>query len=266
MTGIPEDDGLRLDTVNERLRIYQFRDGVTFGTDALLLAAYVKPDPRALALEFGGGCGIVSLLLAARRKAARILALEAQPEYVRLIERNAAENGLSDVVSALCTDVRDVSDYPGDGADLIVSNPPYLRLGSGKENLSDRKNAARRETKGGIADFCRAAAKKLTFGGRFVCVYLPARLPDLLSAMEGAGIAVKRMTVVSADPSAIPSLILAEGRLGAKPGMRLTRPLFLYSDHTHKTPSRDLEFILNNGCFPDGFGDGTDPKKKGNAR
>ena len=71
-------DGLRLDTVNDDLKLYQFRDGLTFGTDALLLSAYVRSDPAAWAVEFGGGTGIVSLLLAVRRKVETILSLEAQ--------------------------------------------------------------------------------------------------------------------------------------------------------------------------------------------
>ena len=37
-----DSDELRLDEVNDHLKLYQIRDGLTFGTDALLLAAYVK--------------------------------------------------------------------------------------------------------------------------------------------------------------------------------------------------------------------------------
>ena len=82
-------DELRLDVVNDNLKLYQFRDGLTFGTDALLLAGYVSPEPGASALELGGGTGIVSLLLATRNKVGTVLALEAQEEYARLTEENA---------------------------------------------------------------------------------------------------------------------------------------------------------------------------------
>ena len=259
-------DGLRLDTVNDDVKLYQFSDGLTFGTDALLLAAFVKGDKDARAIEFGGGTGIVSLLLATRNKVASILSLEAQEEYAELIEKNVALNRLSGRVTAVFGDLRDADAIPDDGYDLVVTNPPYLPADAGFPNKSDKKNAARRELRGGIFDFCRAAGAKLRTGGRFFSVYLPDRLPDLLSAMRESGIEAKRLTVVSADPSALPSLVLVEGRRGGAPGMRMTRPLFLYSDGRHEAPSVDLQTILDTGDFPAGFGDGTDPKQKGKTR
>ena len=260
-----ERDGLRLDTVNENLKLYQFRDGLTFGTDALLLSAYVKGDPAARAVEFGGGTGIVSLLLAVRNKVGTVLSVEAQKEYAALIERNIALNGLSDRVFAVCGDLREKGVVPGEGYDLVVTNPPYLKDGAGFSNRSDKKNEARREIRGGISDFCRVAGEKLRTGGRFVSVYLPDRLPDLFHAMRETGIEPKRTTVVSADPAAKPSLVLVEGRRGGAPGMTLTRPLFLYANERHDKPSNELQTILDTGNFPYGFGDGTDPKEKGNT-
>ena len=61
----------RIDEVNDRLRLIQKTDGLTFGTDALLLAAYVKKKGET-ALELGGGSGIISLLLAARGRFSHI--------------------------------------------------------------------------------------------------------------------------------------------------------------------------------------------------
>lgn len=256
-------DGLRLDIVNDDLKLYQYRDGLTFGTDALLLAAYVRGDADARAVEFGGGTGIVSLLLAVRNKVKTILSLEAQTEYAELIERNVALNGLQGRVISVYGDLRESDAVSGDCYDLVVTNPPYLPVGAGFPNLSDKKNAARRELRGGIFDFCRSAGEKLRTGGRFYCVYLPDRLPDLLTAMRGAGIEAKRLTVVSADPAALPSLVLVEGRRGGAPGMKMTRPLFLFSDGRHEAPSPEMQFILDTGDFPVGFGNGTDPKEKG---
>ena len=259
-----ENDGLRLDVVNDRLKLYQYRDGLTFGTDALLLAAFVRGDPTAKAVEFGGGTGIVSLLLAVRRKVGTILSVEAQPEYAALIERNIALNGLSDRVYAVAGDLREKDAVRDCDYDLVVTNPPYLKIGAGFENASSKKNEARREIRGGIADFCLAAGQKLKTGGRFVCVYLPDRLPDLLSAMRESGIEAKRMTLVAADPSASPSLVLVEGRRGGSPGLTVTRPLFLYRDGRHDAPSVDTQFILAAGDFPAGFG--IDAKEKGTKR
>jgi hypothetical protein len=39
--------------VNEGLSLIQKNNGLTFGTDAYLLAAYVTPEPRALCVDLG---------------------------------------------------------------------------------------------------------------------------------------------------------------------------------------------------------------------
>ncbi|MBR6795384.1 MAG: SAM-dependent methyltransferase, partial [Clostridia bacterium] len=55
---------VRTDSVNENLIIKQRSDGLLFGTDALLLASFVRRSPKAIAVEFGSGSGIISLLCA----------------------------------------------------------------------------------------------------------------------------------------------------------------------------------------------------------
>ena len=239
----------RLDEVNDRLRLIQRTDGLTFGTDALLLAAFIRGNPRARAIEFGTGSGIISLFVAARRKAAHILAIEAQEEYAALATRNVAENSLLKEISVVHADVRDIAAYGGDGADILFTNPPYMTVGGGYPNATQRKNIARHEVLGGIADFCSAAARKLRFGGRFFCVYRPDRITDLLTEMRRAGIEPKRLTVVTASRDTTPSLLLVEGRRGGSSGLTFTPPLQLYKDSSHTAYSEEMEYILEHGSF-----------------
>ena len=67
--------------INEKLTLIQRAAGLTFGTDAYLLAAFVRGVPRGKAVELGGGTGVVSLLCAARDRFAHIDCAEIQPEY-----------------------------------------------------------------------------------------------------------------------------------------------------------------------------------------
>ena len=55
-------DGRRIDYVNDSLSLIQDNEGLTFGTDALLLAGYVATGYKN-ALELGAGTGIISMLL-----------------------------------------------------------------------------------------------------------------------------------------------------------------------------------------------------------
>lgn len=248
-------DGERLDEVNEQIRLIQKKNGLTFGTDAFLLAAYIRPSAHAVAVELGGGTGIISLLLAAKNKAASITAIEIQPSFAELIDRNAAINGFSNQVRAICADVRSVNAQTiGREVDLVFSNPPYMKCNAGKRNDADEKYIARHEVCGEIGDFCAAAYRLLRHGGRFVCVWRPDRLGELFSALSAARLEPKRMTFVHADTTAEPCMVLLESIKGGAPSMRITPPLLLYKEKTDAQPSRILtpeaQKIYDSCSFP----------------
>lgn len=222
-------------TVNDNLTIIQRRDGLTLGTDALLLAAYVRPAKHATAAELGGGTGIVSLLLAVRGKIRRIHAIEIQAEYARLIEQNAALNHLADRVFARHADIRRVTPADlGGEVDVVITNPPYMCADTGKPNESAEKNIARHEIFGSIYDFCASGARLLKYGGLFYCVYRPDRLADLIDACRQNKLEPKRATLVHPDTASPPSLVLLEAKKAGAPSLRITPPLVIYKDGTRE--------------------------------
>lgn len=237
----------RIDFVNDSLKLIQKTDGLTFGTDALLLAGYVNGKYKS-ALEIGGGTGIISMLLLTRSKAERIVAVEVQDEFSSLIERNANLNGLSDRLTAVVSDIRDYK--ANEEYDLIFTNPPYMKTSSGRANELDKKNIARHEVFGNIDDFAMAAKRLLKFGGTFAVVYRPDRLTDLIYALRSAKLEPKRVTFVHADTESESSMVLVEAKAGGKSGIILTRPLIIYKDKLHSEYSEDMKYIMDNGSFP----------------
>ena len=225
----------RLDEVNENLRLIQKTDGLTFGTDAYLLSAFVRPAPSSFAVELGGGTGIVSLLLATTKKVQSVVAVEIQPAFADLIGRNAALNGLASRVFPICKDIREIGakDFDKQPA-LVVANPPYLSKGSGKTNLAPKKEIARHECFGDILDFCACAGRLLGSGGRFVTVWRAERLPELYTALRENHLEPKRAVFVHADLDAPPCAVLTEAVKDASPSLRVLPPLFLYEKSNKK--------------------------------
>lgn len=224
-------DGERLDEINENLRLIQKKDGLTFGTDAYLLASFMRGGGKLRAVELGTGTGIISLLCAARSRFAHIDAFEVQEDFVSLTKRNVALNGLDERITVHGADIRDVSSGTlGYEADAVFTNPPYMRTDSGKRNLSDHKYIARHEVCGGIADFCAAAGRMLKHGGKFYCVFRPDRLSELMGAMLENKLEPKRMTFVHADKKKEPSMVLIEAIKCGACGMRVSAPVILFDD------------------------------------
>ena len=246
----------RLDEINHGIRLIQNTNGLTFGTDALLLAAFLPCTPLGAAAELGGGTGVISLLVLKTRALSHIDCIEVQQDYAALIARNAALNGLGDRLSVHAADLRDYA-APGERCgrlDTVFSNPPYMPP-TGKENRAPEKQAARHEVFGGISDFVRAAARLLRYGGRFFCVYRPDRLIDLLAALRENRLEPKRMTFVHADGQTPPSMVLVEALSGGKCSLRVTPPLFIYRDHDARPReySAAMQYVLDEGKFPADF-------------
>ena len=232
-----------LHEVNEHVKLIQRVDGLTFGTDAYLLAAFVRPQRSAVAVDLGSGTGIIPLLCLARDKASRFTAVEIQPAFCDLIERNAVLNCMAQRLTPLSADVRDIrSDTVGGEVDLATANPPYMAPNSGARNTADEKYIARHEVCGTVADFCAAAGRLLKHGGRFCCVFRPERLAELCACACAEKLEPKRLCLVRHKEGSDISLILLQCRKGAKPGL-LWEELCLH--HADGTPTDEYKTIYH---------------------
>lgn len=243
MTELYENESIT--KVNEGIELIQNKRGLTYGTDAYLLSAFVKEKRSGIAAEIGSGSGIISLLLARKKKFSKIYALEVQEYYAALTERNAVLNELSDVVEAIHIDARNFKKE----CDVVFMNPPYMKAAGGKRNEDDGKFAARHELNGDINELCISASGMLKYGGDLYAVYRPDRLADLIYAMKACGIEPKSACFVHRDASHIPCLVLISGKKGGKSGMKLLRPLFLNDENGNDTV--DCKYIYENCTWVD---------------
>ena len=206
----------------------QHRRGYRFSVDAVLLAHGAARRPAARVLDLGTGCGIVPLLLAARRPGARIWGVEIQDALARLAAENVRENGLEDRIEIRNMDMREIDrGLTGGSVDLAVANPPYRPAGSGRRCPDGERDVARHEIRIDLAGVIAAARRMLDPGGRFLIVYPAERSAELLDRMRGAGIEPKRFRPVYSRAGEPARLVLVEGRRGGNAGLRLEAPLFV---------------------------------------
>ena len=229
------EKNLRSDKINEDLIIYQIKNGLLFGTDALKLADFICSEHMGKyknALEFGTGSGVISLLLARRGKINNIYAVEIQEIYSKLAEYNVEYNNLSGKIKIIHGDLKNCDNLYYDNArilphsiDMIFTNPPYIKYdektsgNAGMLSELDYKNISRKEISCNINDILKSAARLLKNGGDFYIVYRPDRFQSLFSAMVKNNITPKKITFVYANRSSKASLVLIKGRQGAGEGL-----------------------------------------------
>jgi tRNA1Val (adenine37-N6)-methyltransferase len=225
--------------INENLKLIQNTNGLTFGTDAFLLSAFVSVGRNLLGADLGSGTGIIPLLCASKNKAAHIYAVEIQESFAEIINKNVALNGFDGVIEPICSDLRELKSSSFERElDFVTANPPYMKADSGKRNIYDEKFIARHEVCGTVDDFCAAAYRLLKHGGKFYAVWRPDRLCDLLCSMRAHSLEPKILTSVLANSTSSPSMVLVSATKGGASGMNMTPPLILYRDGTQEFTDR----------------------------
>ena len=239
--------------INEGLTLTESRDGLTFGTDAYLLAAFCEGGTKKKCADLGSGTGVIPLLCIQRNKFNKAYAIEIQERFAEIIKQNAEQNNLSDRVIPLCADIRTLKPCDiGGELDAVTANPPYMKVDSGKRNEHDEKFIARHEVCGGINDFCACAYRLLKHGGKFYTVWRPDRLCDLICALRANRLEPKVIIFVHATAENEPSMVLIQSTKGAAPGARVLRPLILHDskeDAKNSKLSSDAKEIYESCSF-----------------
>lgn len=187
-------------------RLLQLIGGHRWSLDDLVtawVAAGALAGPPARTLDLGCGIGSVLLMVAWRFPAATCLGVEAQPRSAALARRSIAWNGASDRVTVWDGDLRalDVPLMADDGTrggfDLVTGTPPYFPRGEGVESDDAQRAPCRFEHRGGVEDYCLAAARTVAPGAPFVMCAAALEHERVVAGAAAAGLRISaRLDVV----------------------------------------------------------------------
>ncbi|HUT72480.1 MAG TPA: methyltransferase, partial [Desulfatiglandales bacterium] len=215
--------------LNGRLKIVQSQRGYRFSVDALLLADFVLTGDEDMVADLGAGCGIISLFLAVKKKPRFIVGLELQDELVSQARRNVALNKLAEKVAIIQGDLRHLPLSTG-FADIVVCNPPYRTAQSGRINPDVGKAIARHEIEVSLDAVLAASKALLKRKGRLALIYPANRMAEIFTKMRRERLEPKRLQIIFPDSASEAKLALIEGRLQARPGLKILPPIFGQGD------------------------------------
>ena len=239
MKKLPRNDsGETLDALFEgRLKVLQKKCGYRFSIDAFLLARFAKPRPMDRIIDLGTGCGIIPLILTFRHKVKKVIGVEIQPSLADLARRNVALNRLSARIKIWEKDLKTLEEKNGRGTfDLVLSNPPYRKVGAGRVNPRLEKAVARHEITATLEDVIRTAGDLLKGKGRLIMIYPASRAADLIEQMRKFHLEPKLLQFVHSHPRDEARLLLVEGLKEGRAQVRVLPPLFLYDSMGKYTP------------------------------
>lgn len=237
-------NNLTIDTFfNGQIKVLQPKSGYRFSIDAVLLANYITTKPGDVVLDVGTGCGIIPVITAYRNPGAVIIGLEIQQALADIAKTNVTENHMEDRITIKCGDLKDISPSMLKApVDMVVSNPPYRKIDTGRINPNRQRAIARHEIKASIADVISAANKMLKTRGKFCVVYPAVRMIDLLVSMREWKIEPKKIIFIHSKRDTEAILILVEGIKNGRPGLKTAPPLFIYEQNGRYTKAVEAMF------------------------
>jgi release factor glutamine methyltransferase len=137
--------------------------------------------------DIGTGAGILALA-AARAGAARVVAIDINPNAARAANDNARINGLADRVTGVCSNLMSGLAH-GPLFDVIVTNPPYFA--GEPRDLADRAWHSGPSHRDVMNLFVQARARLAPGGRMYVLLSARADLVFLSTLMERAGFRVR---------------------------------------------------------------------------
>lgn len=227
------------------LSVRQPRCGYRFSIDSVLLADFAAGHCGERVLDLGTGSGVILLLLAERCRVLREgVGVEIQEELWRAAAENIEENGLSGRLSARRGDFREkIPGLRAGSFDLVVSNPPFRRIGEGRRNPDRRREIARHEVACTFPDLFAAARRYLASRGVFAMISPAGRLPELLSLAAAFGITPASVRLVHPFADAPANRVLFAGTRGRAREPVFLPPLVVYSGPARYHP--ETERILS---------------------
>ena len=122
------------------------------------------------------------------------------------------------------------SKFEKNSIDVIVTNPPYKKKGTGVINEKESKLIARHEITASLEDFIEISSKLLKYKGEIFMVHRPERLVDILYLMRNKKIEPKNIRFVYANKESEPKLILVRGVKNAKEFLKVEKNLYIYNE------------------------------------
>ena len=214
------------------LKIIQNKNGFCFGIDSVILSDFAKNvKPNSNIMDLGTGTGILPILLSAKTEAKKIWGIEIQEDVANMAKRSVLLNKLEEKIEIINENILNLeSKFEKNSIDVIVTNPPYKKKGTGVINEKESKIISRHEITASLEDFIEISSKLLKDKGEIFMVHRPERLVDILYLMRNKKIEPKNIRFVYANKESEPKLILVRGVKNAKEFLKVEKNLYIYNE------------------------------------
>ena len=215
-----------------------------FSLDSVLLPNFATINKAAKnILDIGTGNAPIPLILS-RKTNAHITGVEVQKEVYDMAVESIEINKLGDQINIVNADIKDYYKTLDTKFDVITCNPPYFKVNeNSNKNDSEYKTIARHEVLLNLEDIMKISRSLLKTNGFLSIVHRPERLVDIITLMKQNNIEPKKVQFVYPKKGEEANILLIEGSLNGKPGMKVLEPLYVYNEDGNYTEDIEKYFV-----------------------
>ena len=225
--------------------------GYRYSIEPFLLADFAQLLPDQKVLDIGTGCGIIPILIVFREPTLKVTGIEIQDASAESAEKNISTNKME--IKIVHDDFLDWAQRVDiEQFDLIVSNPPYRKINSGRTNPDPGKAIARHELKLSLPSMLDKAQPILKKGGHITLAYPPIRLQETLAELESRKLIPSRIRFIHGNQNAEAKIFIVDAIKEKKSDLIVDSPLYVYNNDG--SYSKEMQEIYDSfNCI-----DGTD--------
>lgn len=214
----------------KNLKIIQDTDGFRFGIDSVLLTEFAR-DIKANSeiIDLGTGTGIIGILLSKKVHPHRIIGIEKQREVAEMAMRSIKLNHLEEEMQIINCDIKELK-LANNSFDVVITNPPYKKLGTGVNAKNRKQQISRFETTASLDEWIKISSKLIMPRGSFYMVYRTDRLTELFSTLKKYELEIKRIRFVHSKLGEQSKLVLLKAVKNGGEFLRIEKPLIIYND------------------------------------
>ena len=227
--------------------IIQNDSGYRYSIEPFLLVDFSILRPGQKVLDIGTGCGVIPLLMINREPTLNITGVEIQSSAVTIAKKNITNN--KKIIKILNGDfLDDKLTFSKEKFDLIISNPPYRKINSGRINQNEGKAIARHELKLDLKKMLQKANSFLKKGGHITLAYPPIRLQETLSELENQKLYPSRIRFIHGKKHSKAKIFLIDAKKEQKSDLIVDSPLYVYNrDGSYTKEMQEIYDSFN--CF-----------------
>ena len=140
--------------------------------DCLWLCSFIEGKlNQKKVLELGSGSGLISIFIQKNFKVKEITSIEIEDKAFKFLNQNIKTNNCSNI-KAYKYDIRNLKNsFKPNSYDLIITNPPFFKVGHGKQSINTQRLLARHEILCNMTDIFDVSYSLLKSKGSFIFCY-----------------------------------------------------------------------------------------------